>query len=376
MRDMIVFGEDWGRHPSSTQHLVRLLAEESQIIWVNSLGLRRPRFNRADFKRLAEKAKSAFGRSKAVETGANPAHPFAEMVNPKTISWPGSRVAAALNRKSLQRQLRPLLQQNRISRPILWTSLPTAVPLAGALLEHALVYYAGDDFGALAGVDHKPILAMERELAQKADLIIAASPLIAERFPSHKTKVLAHGVDYQLFAEPVPRAEDLPQGRPIAGFYGSINEWLDVNLIAKAAAALPDWDIVLIGKIETDVSALRACRNVHFLGPRPHHELPSYSQNWDVSLLPFKQNRQIDASNPLKMREYLAAGQPILASYRFPAAQAFGEAILVPEESEVFGDAIQRAKRDPRSKAWCQSLVRHHSWRARAATLKTWLEAL
>jgi glycosyltransferase involved in cell wall biosynthesis len=376
MRDMIVFGEDWGRHPSSTQHLVRLLAEESQIIWVNSLGLRRPRFNRADFKRLAEKAKSAFRGSRVIETGTDASHPFAALVNPKAISWPGSRVAAAINRMSLQRQLKPLMKQKRIGHPILWTSLPTVQPLAGALLEHALVYYAGDDFGALAGVDHKQILVMERELAQKADLIIAASPLIAERFPSHKTKVLAHGVDYQLFAETARRADDLPQGRPIAGFYGSINEWLDISLIAKAAAALPDWDIVLIGKIETDVTTLRACGNVHFLGPRPHHELPRYSQHWDVSLLPFKHNRQIDASNPLKMREYLAAGQPILASYRFPAAQTFGEAILVPEENEAFADAIQRAKTDPRSKAWRQSLVRHHSWKARAATLRSWLEAL
>jgi glycosyltransferase involved in cell wall biosynthesis len=376
MRDMVVFGEDWGRHPSSTQHLVRRLAGEAQIIWVNSLGLRRPRLRFADFDRLRVKALSLVGEKRSRNKDVSGGSPFAAIIHPRTIPWPGSRLAAWFNRASLRQQIGQVMAAAKMTRPIVWTSLPTALPVVGALNEYALVYYAGDDFGALAGVDHRPVLAMEKKLADKADLIIAASPQIAERFSAEKTRVLAHGVDYVQFAGPVPRAADLPSGRPIAGFYGSISEWIDTEALAQAAAALPGWDFVLIGRIETDVTTLKHHPNIHLLGPRTHGQLASYCQHWDVSLLPFKRSRQIDASNPLKLREYLAAGKPVLASYDFPAAVSFSEAIIIAGQGETFSEAILRAHADKRPKTFRQSFVLKESWQSRAATLKQWLEEL
>jgi glycosyltransferase involved in cell wall biosynthesis len=374
--DMIVFGEDWGRHPSSTQHLMQRLAGDAKIIWVNSLGLRRPRFNKADWARLKSKAVSILQKPKINSDGSICRHPFACLANPKTLPFPSSTLASIFNRLSLSNQIGKLIKQSNISRPILWTSLPTALCAVGALGERALVYYAGDDFGALAGVDHKPVLAMERQLASKADLIIAASPLIAERFPAHKTRVLPHGVDYELFATPVARADDLPSDRPVAGFYGSLNDWIDVQSLADAARRLPSWDIVIIGNVESNISALQGLPNVKLLGPRSHRELPSYSQHWDVSLLPFKKNRQIDASNPLKLREYLACGTPVLASYRFPAAAAYEKAINFIEDGEGLAEAILRAKNGSKSASFRQYLVRHESWDSRADTLRSWLSEL
>ena len=376
MRDMVVFGEDWGRHPSSTQHLIKRLADEAQIIWVNSLGLRRPRLSLTDFDRLRTKALSLAGGKRAAKTEASVGSPFTAIIHPRTIPWPGSRIAARFNRASLHNQINPVMAAAKMTRPIVWTSLPTALPVVGALNEHALVYYAGDDFGALAGVDHGPVLVMEKQLAAKADLIIAASPQIAERFPKNKTRVLPHGVDYVRFAGPVPRAADMPAGRPIAGFYGSISDWIDIDAIARAAASLPEWVFVLIGKIDADVSKLARYPNVHFLGPRLHEQLASYSQHWDVSLLPFKRSRQIDASNPLKLREYLAAGRPVLASYDFPAALSFSDAVFIADEGEAFSDAILRAHADKRPKSFRQESVLLESWDSRAATLKHWLNGL
>ncbi len=374
--DMIVFGEDWGRHPSSTQHLMQQLAVSTKIIWVNSLGLRRPRFNSADWKRLKSKATSALQMPLAKKPSSYQTHPFAGMINPRTLPFPGSNLASAFNRISLTSQIGKIAAANNISRPILWTSLPTALCAVGALGERAVVYYAGDDFGALAGVDHAPVLALERELAIKANLIIAASPLVAERFPAYKTRVLPHGVDYNLFATRVAAAVDLSSVRPVAGFYGSLNEWIDTASIADAAQQLPSWDFVLIGKVECDLGALRDLSNVKLLGPRPHGALPSYCQHWDVSLLPFKRNRQIDASNPLKLREYLACGTPVLASYRFPAAAAYGDAIHFIEDGERLADAIVKAKNDSNSAAFRQNLVCHESWELQAQTLRQWLSEL
>ena len=374
--DMIVFGEDWGRHPSSTQHLMQRLAGSTKIIWVNSLGLRRPRLTMADWRRLKSKAGSMLRKPSQPKSSFTRSHPFVAMADPKTLPFPGSALASALNRMSLAKQIGKLAANCDISRPILWTSLPTALCAVGALGERAVVYYAGDDFGALEGVDHAPVLAMERELACRADLIIAASPLIAERFPAHKTRVLPHGVDYDLFATPVARASDLRSGRPVAGFYGSLKEWIDIESIADAARRLPSWDFVLIGKVECDTHALQHIPNVTLCGPRTHGVLPAYCQHWDVSLLPFKKNRQIDASNPLKLREYLACGTPVLASYRFPAAADYNQVVHFIEEGEGLAEAILRAKNDSKSAAFRQNLVRHESWESRAETLRCWLSEL
>lgn len=374
--DMIVFGEDWGRHPSSTQHLMQRLAGRTKIIWVNSLGLRRPRLNAADWQRLKSKAASMLKRSSLGEAESARSHPFVAMADPKTLPFPSSSIASAFNQISLAKQIGKLATNCEMSRPILWTSLPTALCAVGALGERAVVYYAGDDFGALEGVDHAPVLAMERELARKADLIIAASPLIGERFPAHKTRVLPHGVDYDLFATPMARASDLPSGRPVAGFYGSLKDWIDIESIAEAARRLPSWDFVLIGKVECDTHALQHISNVTLCGPRTHGVLPAYCQHWDVSLLPFKKNRQIDASNPLKLREYLACGTPVLASYRFPAAATYGDAISFIEDGEGLAEAITRTKNDTKSATFRQNLVRNESWENRAETLRGWLSAL
>ena len=374
MSDMIVFGEDWGRHPSSTQHLMKQLAPTNKIIWVNSLGLRRPKMNRADLDRLKQKALALF-RRRSADNGRF-AHPFTELVNPRTLPFPGSKTAALFNRYALKSQIVPLLSKHRFSQPLIWTSLPTALDVVGHLGERAVIYYAGDDFGALAGVDHGPVLAMEARLADKAALIIAASPEIAKRFPAGKTRVLSHGVDYELFSKPRARAAELDQARPVAGFYGSLNSWIDLDLIAATARNLPEWYFVLIGKVETDISSLKHITNIILLGPRAHQELASFSQHWDVSLLPFKQNRQIDASNPLKLREYLAAGKPVLASYQFPAAREFGEVIHCPHQDEDFSSALLRAYADGSNAQYRQSLVKNESWCSKASQLATWLQEL
>ena len=141
-----------------------------------------------------------------------------------------------------------------------------------------------------------------------------------KKFPREKTELLLHGVDLKKFQTPSPRAPDLPDVSKIAGFYGSLKDWIDIELLWKAAQDLPQWTFVLIGEVHTDISRLESLPNVRFLGPRKHHELPNYVQHWNVSMIPFKDTPQIRACNPLKLREYLAAGTPI-ASIDFPALE-------------------------------------------------------
>jgi glycosyltransferase involved in cell wall biosynthesis len=254
-----------------------------------------------------------------------------------------------------------------LRRPVLWTSLPSAVDAIGAVGESAVVYYCGDDFGALAGVDHKAARNMETELAGRADLILAASPMLAARFPAHKTHLLEHGVDHALFSTPVACAEELSRNAPTAGFYGAIAPWMDVDLIAATARLLPNWNFIFVGPEQTDVSALRACPNVALFGPRPHGELPRFSQHWTAGIIPFRDNAQIRASNPLKLREYLAAGRPIVTT-DFPALAPYRAHVTIANTPERFAAALEASMSDmPDAAQRRRASVAGESWSARAA---------
>lgn len=380
--DMVVFGEDWGEHPSSTQHLVQRLAAHRRVVWINSIGMRRPRMTARDIGRLAGKARSLTGLGRASaglpkQDGLAPAErPAGLSVHSiAAIPAPGSRIAYALNRRMLGRQVRHLIEARGLVRPVFWTSLPTALPAVGTLGEKAVVYYCGDDFGALAGVDHVPVQTMERALVSRADLILAASDVLAARFPEEKTRVVPHGADIGLFANPAPRAPELPIDRPCAGFYGSLSSWIDFELLARVAARMPDWQFVLVGPVQADLWGLPSLPNVQLLGPLPHARLPGFSQHWSVSLIPFKSCPQIDACNPLKLREYMAAGTPI-ASTDFPALAPYRDFVHLGGDAASFEVAIRNAALDGARNGERRARVASETWDHRAADVAAAVDAL
>ena len=373
-RDLVVFGEDWGRHPSSTQHLIRQLAIDRKVIWVNSIGLRRPKFSLTDFGRLAKKLWRMTSRSIDHHTSSQPQN--MSIVEPKVIPVPSNRLAIAFNRMMMGKALRKVMKKKNIYNPVLWASLPTVSDLIGICDERAVIYYCGDDFGALAGVDHQPVQKCEQQISAKADLILAASEALSDKFDQTKTKHLPHGVDLALFIRPSVRAKDLPAKGPVAGFYGSLSEWLDQDLIVQCARRMPNWSFVFVGTEHIDVSRLRSMANIHLLGPRPHDQLPRYVQHWDVSLMPFLDTAQIQACNPLKLREYLAAGRPIVAT-PFPALDAYDEYIVQAHTSHDFEQGLITALGESVEVSRLRrSSVQSESWTARADAIGKLIDAL
>ncbi|MGB1319359.1 MAG: glycosyltransferase [Vibrio gallaecicus] len=372
MRDLIVFGEDFGGLPSSTQHLVRHLSKTHKVLWVNSIGLRQPKLCAKDIKRALNKL---FGRNNAHAQNMSNATdaPNITVINLRTIPAPKSQLTRQVAKHLMLSQLKPVMKQIGITDPILWTSLPTAVDLCGHLGESSVVYYCGDDFDALAGVDHDTVKTHEHDLIDKADLIFSASNKLMTKFPACKAQLLPHGVDLELFSTPAPRALDLPTGhRPIAGFYGSLSKWLDYDLLDTVAKNLPEWDFVFIGPNELPTLQLPSYNNVYYLGPKAHSELPRYSQHWDVSLLPFVDNEQIRACSPLKLMEYLAAQTPIIST-PFPALNTYQGYVSTVNNAEEMVHTLQK-KRD--LKLIPSDVVQQESWQQRGKFVNWMLELL
>ena len=367
MADLVVFGEDWGGLPSSTQHLISHLLKRHRVIWINSIGMRSPKPGFKDLVRVINKLRTMFGLSGASE-GVNDS-PKPVILNPRVIPFHGLSLVRKINKRWLTKHIQSACASHDFKDIILWVSLPTAVDVVGALNEKTSIYYCGDDFNALEGVDHSTVNPMERELVRKVDLILVVSDALAQKFPGPKTVMLPHGVDFNLFSTPAPHPGDFPDEGPTAGFYGSLSEWLDVEMLAQTAIAMPSWNFVFVGAVKTKIGVLEELPNVHFLGPRAHSQLPAYVQHWDVALLPFRHNRQIEACNPLKLREYLASGTAI-ASTDFPAVRVYQEQVTIQQHKEPFSRVIQRAFENRDHSQTRQAMVANESWEHRANQLE------
>lgn len=305
MQELIVFGEDWGRHPSSTQHLIHALKSSFQIYWINSIGLRRPNVGRTDIKRLWEKLQQTH------QPTMEPA-PF-PVIAPTVIPLTDNPWLQKFNDWQLFRKLPP-----KQSHRTVWCTLPSAVDYLPILQADTVIYYCSDDFDHLKGVDHKRITKREQQLCQQADHIFCVSHPLMEKLANYHPQYLPHGVDLMRFA-PQPTE---PPSRPTVGFYGSLNEWLDQALLCELAKRRPNIEFELIGRQETNLSALTRRANIVIHPPCQHTELPKRLSRWHAALLPFLNNGQIHACNPLKLREYLASGCEVI-SPPFPSVMEY-----------------------------------------------------
>jgi len=339
-RTLVVFGEDWGKHPSSTQHLVKELSNNRKVVWINSIGLRKPDLSWRDIIRIVRKLITFFGVQKKSCLQQEKIPPNFIVINPLVMPCANSWLSINLSRWMLARQLTKLSTKINIEKPIVWCSLPTAVDYLSIFDDSNSVYYCGDDFGSLAGVDHDVVLQKEKLLIHRVKFIFTASEALLNKFPKEKTVTIPHGVNYALFNKKhAERPADLPSGNSIVGFYGSISSWLDQALILYAAQTLPSWDFVFIGNIECNIDKLLNVPNIYFIGPKSHSELPNYIQHWNVSLLPFKDNKQIQMCNPLKLREYIASGTPIVST-NFNALEEYKQHVMVVNDKRDICRAI------------------------------------
>jgi glycosyltransferase involved in cell wall biosynthesis len=165
---------------------------------------------------------------------------------------------------------------------------------------------------------------------------------------------------------------------PILGFFGLLADWVDVELIRRIAERFPEATVVLIGQARTDVSRLTDVPNIRLLGQKPYSELPAYSAFFDVGLIPFRFNELTLAVNPIKLREYLSAGMPVVAT-ALPDILTMGEnpSLLTAADDEEFLGAIARVLRDPQGpeeRREAALRVSGESWLGRCADIARLVE--
>jgi glycosyltransferase involved in cell wall biosynthesis len=312
----LVFSDDWGEHPSSCQHLFRRISKNHKVLWVNTIGMRNPKLALSDLEKAVNKVRKMFAGS-----GGNAKNdPGAGVVACQPAMLPFIRLpwVRKINCTSVIKNVRSSLARLDMRSPILVATVPNACDYIGNCGESRVVYYCVDDFTQWPGLDTRKIREMEDELIQKSDILIATSHKLYEKLSrsGRPVSLLTHGVDREFFRHTVEQDHALLDliPKPRVGYFGLFDERSDHDLLAEVALRMPNVSFVITGRVESDKLRQKGVRNVYFTGSVPYAELPAMVKGWDILMLPYAMNVLTDSISPLKLKEYLALGKPVVST--------------------------------------------------------------
>jgi len=355
--------------------LMRVLAKDNRILWINAIANRMPTASSHDASRILKKLKGFSEPIREVE-----ANIF--VLNPLAFPSYGNRSILKLNQAFLASQVKKAMRRLGFKYAVNMIFNPAAGMIAGRLGESEIIYYCVDEYTAFTG-SSRGLKQIEDDLFRQADLVIVSAERLFEskKHLNPNTFVIRHGTDWRHFRTaldpelPIPAdIADLPG--PIIGFHGLLADWIDYELIKKVAEYFSSGSVVLIGKVAPDaeqrVKILADVPNVHFLGRKPYAELPAYCKAFDIALNPFAINELTLAANPLKVREYLAAGLPVVST-DIPEVRVLDDC-LIGSDATDFITKIESALSDPKPRELISDHIAGESWDAKVDDLRSIIE--
>jgi glycosyltransferase involved in cell wall biosynthesis len=257
--------------------------------------------------------------------------------------------------------LKQFFTENEVKTYVFWIYTPMAMSRAREFAPVLTVYDCMDE---LAQFKFAPpeLRQREQELFQKADLVFTGGQRLyeskreqhndAHAFPSSIDKAHFGQARDPKLAEPADQAS-IPH--PRVGFFGVVDERLDIELLGHLATNHPEWQFVIIGPVvKIDPATLPHNKNIHYLGGKNYQELPAYLRGWDVATLLFARNESTEFISPTKTPEYLAAGRPVVSTSIRDVVRPYGDLNLVQiaDDPKDFGKAIAYALEQGKDADW------------------------
>ncbi|HUQ71686.1 MAG TPA: glycosyltransferase [Planctomycetaceae bacterium] len=374
---LLVFSDDWGRHPSSCQHLVKRLLDHHHVIWVNTIGMRPPRLDRQTLQRGLGKL-TQWLTPRSAKT-LPPAGAAPQVLNPRMWPWMKSPWQRSLNDRLLVNQLRPVLES--VPGPIVGvTTVPLAAGLIGRLPVERWIYYCVDDFTQWPGLDGDTIRDQEIQLFRGCDEVVAASAHLYERALAAgcRASLLTHGVDFEHWTtagESVAEC-DSSTPKPLVLFFGLIDERLDREWLMKLDESLEAGSIHLLGPCQQSPASPQH-RRVTIAPPLSYETLPAFARQADVLIMPYIDADVTRAMQPLKLLEYLATGKPVVVR-DLPANRAWADCLDLASTAEEFARLVRLRLETglPPNQAAARARLVHESWDAKADVFRQTLLGL
>ncbi len=381
-RDIVCVGfADWDTALQTNQHhLMKRLAAENRVLFIESLGLRRPQLAGRDLKRIARRLRRGLSGAREIDG--------LHVLSPLVLPLHANAFVRALNRRLLGMFVRRAARKLGMHRPILWAYVPQAESLLEVLQPELVVYHCVDDIAAQPSIDAASFRAAETRFAARADLVLASASGLAKRLRSISDNVIyaPNVADTALFAGALedgpidPALAALPAPRIV--FTGAVVATkLDIGLLVALARSRPSWSFALVGPVglgdpSTDVSALAAEPNLHLLGARTYEQLPGVLRGADAGLIPYARNQLTDSIFPMKVYEYLAAGLPVVAT-PLPSLTGIDAVTSAPDTDGIAGLLDEALAEDtPQLRAERSQAAAAHSWEKRIEQIATAIDAL
>jgi glycosyltransferase involved in cell wall biosynthesis len=360
-------GNDWWVHNPLTekQWMRQLSLQGHTVLFVNSIGIGMPGLDSPHmWKRLRRKIQSMLRWLRQSED--------VWVLTPVMLPFWSFAPVRILNVFLITLQVRWAMKRAGMTRPLFWAGLPTGALFTGRIPHHGVLYYVQDNFTAYYDSmrftrhheDHATMLAT-------ADAVVCASIGMADRIRADRDGVhyIPHGVHPAFFSVELeetsstpPELEGIPH--PIIGYWGSLEILQDKELIRTLALRHPEWSFVFIGRQMADLDDLAALPNVHYTGYIPLEHIPRIGVHFDVGWISWTQTEWAAYSCPVKLREYLAMGLPVVTPYIVEVEKAYDDEGLVARNHEEFDLRLQEAltQGDRARRMHRRELVRNETW--------------
>ncbi|MBI3563144.1 MAG: glycosyltransferase [Gammaproteobacteria bacterium] len=372
MRAVLFFSsDDWSDDlKTSKYHMATCLANDGyRVLYINSIGLKQQSLGSQFLKKV-------FNRLKTVFKGLRHVNANLYVFTPFILPFHSSNIVSRLNQLILVLSVRLLQYRLNISEPELWVFLPNHVSLIGKFNERVALYYCVDEHTLFSGVDTSFMHNLEEKLIKHVNLVVVTAKPLYESKKLHANNILylPHGVNVEHFSQAVVQNFSAPDDiaritGPKIGFFGLIEDWIDLDLVAYAALELPTYSFIMLGKIKVNIENFAPIKNMKFLGPKPFGQLPQYCRHFDCAIMPFKINAMTLNVNPLKMREYLAAGLPVVST-ALPEAQGQGSYVRIARRREEFVTLLSNTIETEVDRRAISSSVTQDSWEGRYRQLR------
>jgi glycosyltransferase involved in cell wall biosynthesis len=379
-REIICFaGCDWWYHNRGLfcPQIMRRLAKYNNVLFINSLGIRFPSLNKDKnaLKKIFRKLCSIARFLRKTDDGMY-------VFSPLSLPFLKSKLCRRLNAFSLLFQIKLIMVLIGLKKPIFYVGCVPAFEIVKKLNRQYLIYERTDLFEEMPGTDKNYISSLDRELAESADLVLYVNRALCEEGvkKNRNSMLIGHGVDFEVFVNAeestfIPEdIADIP--KPIVGFFGEIStKTSDFTLLEHIARQLPEMSLVLVGPISTDVSVLRAYKNIYFLGQKKYEEIPHYGKVFDVAIMPWNKNKWIEFCNPVKVKEYLALGKPVVSTY-YPEIEPYSDIVYVARNYEQFISYIRAAveENDIGLRLSRRKRVKYETWDIKVEQIKAFID--
>ena len=364
-------GNDWfADNRTSSHQIARLLSRDNRMLYVEAAGQRAPTASKRDVAKIVHKLKKAWAKPTRVEDNVY-------VYSPLILPFHGSALARRVNRFALGASLRRACRLVGFDRPILWIILPHYSSIVETVPHAGIVYYVVDEYSAMPGVDAARIREMEGLVLRNADVVFAISEqLVATKGKANaNTYFSPHGVETAHFGRAYRETLPIPSElagipRPIVGFFGLIEEWLDFDLLDYLAEQRPQYSFVMVGRVARDIARFQNRPNVFFLGKKSYDDIPSFLRAFDVCHIPFELSDVILHSSPLKLKEYLAGGKPVV-SVAIDEVKKLDGLVYVANDYAEYLHGIDRALAEdsPERAAQRVRAMEGESWQSKVETI-------